>query len=163
MMRYQFLPLHANVLSSSSLLPFSVQVFSCHISLPSYTCTTSPVFTGQLLKLHVVRNGNTFIAEGCSLIMFQVSAKMEKRRAYIVAQGPMPSTVRDFWRMVWQEQVNTIVMLTQCNEGGKVRESGERWQEARIVRKDSSLSWSYVFTTSIGQTVWEEPLNHCLV
>ena len=33
----------------------------------------------------------------------------------------MESTVADFWRMVWEQCVNTIVMVTNLNEGGKVK------------------------------------------
>ena len=40
--------------------------------------------------------------------------------AYIAAQGPMPHTVSDFWRMVWEHKLVTIVMLTKCTEAGKV-------------------------------------------
>lgn len=32
-------------------------------------------------------------------------------RRYIAAQAPIPATVADFWQMVWEQQVATIVML----------------------------------------------------
>ena len=34
--------------------------------------------------------------------------------------GPLPETVGDFWRMVWEYKLTTIVMLTRCKEGTKV-------------------------------------------
>lgn len=34
--------------------------------------------------------------------------------------GPRDSTVGDFWRMVWQEQITQIIMLTSLIEDGKV-------------------------------------------
>ncbi|XP_005097496.2 tyrosine-protein phosphatase 10D [Aplysia californica] len=40
-------------------------------------------------------------------------------REYIAAQGPMPSTVPDFWRMVWEQKCKVIVMLSDLTEGGK--------------------------------------------
>ena len=33
----------------------------------------------------------------------------------------MESTVADFWRMVWEQCVNTIVMVTKLSEEGKVK------------------------------------------
>ena len=34
--------------------------------------------------------------------------------------GPVPPTFDDFWRMVWEQQSSTIVMLTNLQERHKV-------------------------------------------
>eukprot|EP00731_Ephydatia_muelleri_P018726 Em0011g766a len=38
---------------------------------------------------------------------------------YISTQGPTDETVNDFWRMVWEKRLGTIVMLTRCIENGR--------------------------------------------
>lgn len=40
---------------------------------------------------------------------------------FIAAQGPMESTISDFWRMIYQEEAKTILMLTKTVEEGKTR------------------------------------------
>nr|XP_043874906.1 receptor-type tyrosine-protein phosphatase eta-like isoform X6 [Solea senegalensis] len=43
------------------------------------------------------------------------------RKEFIASQGPLPATVGDFWRMIWEKNVQTLVMLTRCNEQGRVK------------------------------------------
>ncbi|XP_043952121.1 tyrosine-protein phosphatase non-receptor type 13 [Gambusia affinis] len=40
---------------------------------------------------------------------------------YIACQGPLPTTLGDFWQMVWEQNSNVIAMMTQEIEGGKVK------------------------------------------
>ncbi|XP_016882550.1 receptor-type tyrosine-protein phosphatase H isoform X15 [Homo sapiens] len=40
---------------------------------------------------------------------------------FIATQGPLPQTVGDFWRLVWEQQSHTLVMLTNCMEAGRVK------------------------------------------
>ncbi|KAK4938854.1 phosphotyrosine-specific ptp2-like protein [Elasticomyces elasticus] len=49
-----------------------------------------------------------------------VKAEFSNRR-YIATQAPIPATFNDFWRVVWEQQVRVIVMLTAEAEGGQVK------------------------------------------
>ena len=35
--------------------------------------------------------------------------------------GPLPNTVVDFWRLIWQEHPPTIVMVTNVMEGNRIK------------------------------------------
>ncbi|XP_029438325.1 receptor-type tyrosine-protein phosphatase eta-like [Rhinatrema bivittatum] len=43
------------------------------------------------------------------------------KKEFIATQGPLPHTVPDFWRMVWEKNVFAVVMLTKCVEQGKTK------------------------------------------
>ncbi|XP_034147277.1 receptor-type tyrosine-protein phosphatase F isoform X7 [Esox lucius] len=44
-----------------------------------------------------------------------------KQNAYIATQGPLPETLSDFWRMVWEQRAHTIVMMTRLEEKSRVK------------------------------------------
>jgi len=39
-----------------------------------------------------------------------------KRQSYICCQAPLAATMGDFWRMIWQQEVSLIVMITKLRE-----------------------------------------------
>ena len=36
----------------------------------------------------------------------------DQQRNFVVAQGPMEHTCTDFWQMVWEQQIQFIIMVT---------------------------------------------------
>ncbi|XP_013189154.1 tyrosine-protein phosphatase corkscrew [Amyelois transitella] len=42
-----------------------------------------------------------------------------KDKVYVAAQGCLPNTKDDFWRMIWQEDIRIIAMITNEYENGK--------------------------------------------
>ena len=74
-------------------------------------------------KIKLKNNGNLFtlvdngkdhnrwavwLSKMCNLIMF-------------TTQGPLPETLADFWRLVWEQRSSTIVMLTRLEERARVK------------------------------------------
>uniref|UniRef100_A0A183B832 Tyrosine-protein phosphatase domain-containing protein n=1 Tax=Echinostoma caproni TaxID=27848 RepID=A0A183B832_9TREM len=57
----------------------------------------------------------------------------QDRNAFIACQAPMVSTVEDFWRMVWEQKSDVIVMLCDLSEGGKVGVHKEIWPVIDLV------------------------------
>lgn len=45
----------------------------------------------------------------------------QESKYYVACQGPLESTVADFWQMIWENQCRTIVQLTDLSENGVAR------------------------------------------
>lgn len=52
----------------------------------------------------------------------------KERKKFICAQGPMDGTVNDFWRMIWEQHLEIIVMLTNLEEYNKTK-CAKYWPE----------------------------------
>ncbi|EOA99338.1 Receptor-type tyrosine-protein phosphatase epsilon, partial [Anas platyrhynchos] len=53
----------------------------------------------------------------CHYTHVSLSLQGYRQKDYFIAtQGPLPHTVEDFWRMVWEWKCHTIVMLTEVQE-----------------------------------------------
>lgn len=52
----------------------------------------------------------------------------KERKKFICAQGPMDSTVTDFWRMIWEQHLEIIIMLTNLEEYNKTK-CAKYWPE----------------------------------
>ena len=44
----------------------------------------------------------------------------KQKRGFIIAQAPIKSTCRDFWKMVYERECGVIVMLSDLVENGEV-------------------------------------------
>ncbi|XP_044159722.1 tyrosine-protein phosphatase non-receptor type 13 isoform X2 [Bufo gargarizans] len=73
---------------------------------------------------------------------------------YIASQGPLPSTVSDFWQMVWEQKATVIAMMTQEMEGGKIK-CQRYWPDElrRPVRITSELQLTLVKTQQLESFV----------
>uniref|UniRef100_A0A8C7M807 protein-tyrosine-phosphatase n=1 Tax=Oncorhynchus kisutch TaxID=8019 RepID=A0A8C7M807_ONCKI len=68
-------------------------------------------------------------------------------------KGPMQETVYDFWRMVWQENTATIVMVTNLVEVGRVKcckywpDDTEIYRDMKVTLIETQLLSEYVIRT----------------
>ncbi|XP_051543422.1 receptor-type tyrosine-protein phosphatase mu-like isoform X6 [Myxocyprinus asiaticus] len=72
---------------------------------------------------------------------------------YIATQGPMQETIYDFWRMIWQENTATIVMVTNLVEVGRVKcckywpDDTEIYRDMKVTLIETQLLSEYVIRT----------------
>ena len=81
----------------------------------------------------------------CALVTLLLQGYYKKLE-YISTQGPLPSTVDDFWHMVWQQDSRVIVMLTKTIEGGREK-CAQYWPEAL----NETLKFGFLRVTLVQQ------------
>ncbi|PGH13698.1 hypothetical protein AJ80_06203 [Polytolypa hystricis UAMH7299] len=59
--------------------------------------------------------------DGCDYINASYTQASRSNKRYIATQAPIPATFNDFWRVVWEQDVRVIVMLTAESEGPQVK------------------------------------------
>ena len=58
--------------------------------------------------------------EGSDFINANYLTNMRDQVRVIAAQGPLTTTVIDFWRMLWSQRTSVVVMVARVVEMGKV-------------------------------------------
>ncbi|KAB0797154.1 hypothetical protein PPYR_08148 [Photinus pyralis] len=76
-------------------------------------------------------------------------------KMYIATQGCLPSTVDDFWKMVWQENCRVIVMTTKEIERGK-NKCARYWPEPNTSKDFGKMSIKNVAESSTAHYTLRE-------
>uniref|UniRef100_A0A3Q4HIL9 protein-tyrosine-phosphatase n=1 Tax=Neolamprologus brichardi TaxID=32507 RepID=A0A3Q4HIL9_NEOBR len=84
----------------------------------------------------------------------------ERTRAYIAAQGPLKSGREDFWRMIWQQNIGVIVMITNLKEKGRV---GAQTQVSQRRVEHTVLHYHYTQWPDMGVPEYTLPTSHNLM
>ncbi|OZC10952.1 Protein-tyrosine phosphatase [Onchocerca flexuosa] len=79
---------------------------------------------------------------------------------YIATQGPLESTASDFWRMVHQEQITTIIMLCKTVEDGKPK-CFQYWPAENGENK--TYGCMFVMNKRVGQSEHEDKFETYLL
>ncbi|XP_037136004.1 receptor-type tyrosine-protein phosphatase N2 isoform X2 [Syngnathus acus] len=68
---------------------------------------------------------------------------------YIASQGPLPSTVADFWQMVWESGCVVVLMLTPVSENG-VKQCHRYWPD------EGSDVYHFYEVNLVSEHIWCE-------
>uniref|UniRef100_A0A8C5TSP6 Receptor-type tyrosine-protein phosphatase eta n=1 Tax=Malurus cyaneus samueli TaxID=2593467 RepID=A0A8C5TSP6_9PASS len=71
------------------------------------------------------------------------------KKAFIAAQGPLPNTIEDFWQMIWEKNIYSIVMLTKCVEQARTK-CEQYWPDKQ------SKSYGDIIVTMVSEIVLPE-------
>ena len=100
--------------------------------IPSYVFvnhTHVPVLVGDDWRVLLRENYiHAAFVNVCIIILYRFNCNSnfsqlqgyKQQRAFIIAQSPMESTARDFWKMIYDRKCGVIVMLCDLMEDGEV-------------------------------------------
>ncbi|XP_064513577.1 receptor-type tyrosine-protein phosphatase eta isoform X1 [Pseudopipra pipra] len=71
------------------------------------------------------------------------------KKAFIAAQGPLPNTIDDFWQMIWEKNIYSIVMLTKCMEQARTK-CEQYWPDKQ------SKTYGDIMVTMVSEIVLPE-------
>ncbi|XP_049782864.1 tyrosine-protein phosphatase 99A-like isoform X1 [Schistocerca cancellata] len=74
----------------------------------------------------------------------------QQSRAYIGTQGPLPSTFDCFWRMVWEQRVVIIVMITNLVERGRETLKRQPKLASQCLERKCDMYWPKEGTETYG-------------
>ncbi|XP_053400714.1 multiple epidermal growth factor-like domains protein 10 [Mercenaria mercenaria] len=73
-----------------------------------------------------------------------------KDQAYIAAQGPVSENVNEFWRMIWEIDVRTVIIVTNFAENGKMK-CIQYWEN-----KDEAVIYGQINVTLKTEKIFAE-------
>ncbi|MEJ1270095.1 hypothetical protein NN561_000915 [Cricetulus griseus] len=76
--------------------------------------------THRPIPIHSFRQSYEAKSAHAHQAFFQEFEGYSHPQEFIATQGPLKKTVEDFWRLVWEQQVHVIIMLTVGMENGRV-------------------------------------------
>lgn len=80
--------------------------------------------------------------DGCSTDTYinanHIPGPFDEPNLFVACQGPKSNTVKDFWRMVRQQNIGLIVMLCRLEEGGRSK-CAKYWETGDITYDDINL------------------------
>jgi len=114
-----FRHMHSEARRQYSGLSCDIAKSEKNIRLNRYS-NVSPYDSTRVILSEV--NGNDYINANLA------HSSAEPQLPYILTQGPKESTVDDFWRMAWENNVKNIVMLNKLFENGR-KKCEQYWPE----------------------------------
>ncbi|XP_020284869.1 tyrosine-protein phosphatase 69D [Pseudomyrmex gracilis] len=67
----------------------------------------------------------------------------KERKKFICAQGPMENTVCDYWRMIWEQHLELILMLTNLEEYSKTK-CAKYWPDKHETKNFGDITVEHV-------------------
>jgi netrin-G3 ligand len=121
-------------------------------SLLDSTCSLPPPPPpppGNNSMLNIEPQSPTNLANCSDYINANYQDGYRKKNVYIATQGPLPSTVCDFWRMVWEQQTCSIVMMTKLEERNRLK-CDQYWPQKGTEVYDNTMQVTLVDFTELS-------------